>query len=124
MPNPAKTSEQNWNDNNRAHTNTWGYLFLYEELNVGFPEAGGIKMSGLAFYNPLASAATREAEALALAARLNRAFLKKSHARFEQGWDEPTAITAQKDILKDKTRTVSELGVKVDEIYSFFGEPV
>ena len=124
MPNPTKPSGENWNGNNRAHTNTWGYLFLYEELNVGFPEAGRVKMSGLAFYNPVASAGTLEAEALALAARLNRAFLKKSHARFEQGWDEPTAITAQKDILKDKDKTVSDLAVKVDEIYSFFGEHV
>lgn len=123
MPNPKNSSsDDNWNGNNRAHTNTWGYLFLYEELNVGFPEARDIKMSQLAFYNPASSSGMLDTEARALAARLDRAFRKKSHAKFESGWDEAKAIAAQKDILKDKDKIVSDLAVKVDEIYSFFGE--
>ena|ERR1043166_2220227 len=124
MAETTNSSQDNWNNNNRAHTNTWGYLFLYEELNVGFPEARDVKMSELAFYNPASSSGMLDAEALALAARLNRAFRMKSHAQFEQGWDEPKAIEALKDILKDKDKTVCDLAVKVDEIYSFFGEHV
>jgi hypothetical protein len=114
--------DPNWSNNNLAHTDTWGYLLLYEELNVGFFEAGDMKMSRLAFFNPADSSNALEAAALELAARLNRAFVKKSRAAFENDWTEPKGVEAMKDVLKDKDKTVSELAVKVDEIYSFSGE--
>jgi hypothetical protein len=122
MAPPDKSSDNSWNNNNLACTDTWGYLFLYEELNVGFFEAGDLKMPDLAFFNPAESTGMLENAAMELAARLNRAYRKKSHAQFEKGWDEPTAIEELKAILKDKDKTVSELAVKVDEIYSFAGE--
>jgi hypothetical protein len=122
MPDPTKPSPDPWNNNNLACTDTWGYLFKYEELNVGFFDAPDVKMSELAFFVSTGSPGMLDAAALELAARLNRAFLNESRAHFETGWTEPKAVDAMKTILKDKDKTVRELAVKVDEIYNFSRE--
>jgi len=122
MPNNAKTAQDAWNNNNLAHTDTWGFLFLFEELNVGFHEARDVAMSELAFFNPSVSSGMLEADAEELAARLDRAFRMKSRAKFETGWTVPKAVQAMKDTLRNKDKLVCELAVQVDETYNFSGE--
>ena len=119
MPTDAQKA---WNNNNVAHTDTWGYLLLYEELNATFWDARDIAMSELAFYNPASSAGFLEKEARNLAARLDRAYRMKFGAVFEKGWNVPDSIDALTLVLKKADKLVCDLAIKVDDIYSFSGE--
>lgn len=122
MPNDAQAAKDAWNNNNLAHTDTWGFLFLREELNVNFADARDVRMDELAFFNKAESTEAVATDAQFLAAGLDRAFRKKSRAAFEAGWTVPKAIAAMQEILEDKDRLVCELAVQVDAIYSFTGE--
>lgn len=122
MPNNSQAARDAWNNNNLAHTDTWGYLFVKEELNVNFADARDVRMNELAFYNSAASSEFIAIDAKELAASLDRAFRKKSRAGFEKDWTVPKAVAAMQDILKDKDKLVCELAVQVDEIYTFTGE--
>lgn len=122
MPNNAQAAKDAWNNNNLAHTDTWGYLFVKEELNESFADARDVRMDELAFYNPAASPQFIAADAKELAASLDRAFRKKSRAVFETDWTVPKAVEAMQSILKDKEKLVCELAIQVDDIYSFTGE--
>ena len=121
-PEETKAAQDAWNNNNLAHTETWGFLFDDEELDVNFGQARDVKMSDLAFYNPAVSGGMLDQDAQLRAARLDRDFRKKSAAVFETGWDVPKAVEAMKAVLKDKDKLVCELAVEVDEIYSFTTE--
>lgn len=118
----TKTAQDSWNNNNLACTETWGFLFDDEELNVNFKAARDVKMSELAFYNPALSSGTLDKDAEYRAARLDRDFRKKSAATFEPGWTIPKAVQAMKEVLMDKDKLVCELAVTVDEAYNFSGE--
>ena len=122
MPNDTQAAKNAWNNNNLAHTDTWGYLFVKEELNVNFADSRDVRMDGLAFYNPTQSLEAIATDAEFMAASLDRAFRKKSHAAFEKDWTVPKAVKAMQEILKNKDKLVCELAVQVDEIYSFTGE--
>jgi|ERR1051326_6472748 hypothetical protein len=122
MPNDSQAAKDAWNNNNLAHTDTWGFLFVKEELNVNFADARDVPMSELAFFNGAQSVEALATDAKFLAASLDRAFRKKSRAVFEAGWTVPKAIEAMQEILEQKDRLVCELGVQVDAIYSFTGE--
>src|SRR5437870_3388293 len=102
MPNDTQSAKDAWNNNNLAHTDTWGYLFVKEELNVNFAAARDMRMDELAFYNPAQSPDAITADARFLAASLDRAFRKKSHAAFEKDWTVPKAVEAMQGILKTK----------------------
>jgi hypothetical protein len=118
----TKRAQEAWNNNNLAHTETWGFLFDDEELNVNFGGARDLKMSELAFYNPAVSSGMLDKDAEYRAARLDRDFRKKSNATFESDWTIPLAVRAMKAVLSDKDKLVCELAVKVDDIYNFSGE--
>jgi hypothetical protein len=79
-------------------------------------------MSELAFYNPAVGNGMLDADAENLAARLDRAYRKKSRAKFEKDWTIPKAVEAMAEVLKDKDKLVCELAVEVDNIYYFNGE--
>src|SRR5438067_12042296 len=116
MPTP-ESANNSWDNKNLADATTWLLLAIYEDLSVKFADARDVKMSKLAFYNPTLSPDMLEAEARSTAAILDRAYRAKAGATFEQGWTIPKAVDEMTGILKDKEKTVSDLAIKVDEIY-------
>jgi hypothetical protein len=119
---PAAGAKSAWSNNNLACVNTWAFLRSLEQLDAAFDEAKDVKTTGLAFYNPAASAGANELAAEALASMLSRQFVLGVGADFEAGYDQGRAVAAMKRDLVDRRMTVRHLAATVDEAYNFMGE--
>jgi hypothetical protein len=114
-------SKAPWTNTSWACKETWGLLFFDEELNVNFFQAGDVKMSELAFYNPAVSSGTLDIDAEYRAARLDRLFQTQGGGKYKSGWNTPKSVSAMKTVLENKDKLVRDLAAQANDIYAFSG---
>jgi len=120
----------NWTQNNRAHEATWKTLRVLGLLGkkVSFDVAGPTTMQGLRMWIPGESAADRAERAAFYAAQMDDVFTEWASAVYEEvpakkeAAARKTARQAMADALSSKAKTISQLGVRVDELYKFPSE--
>ena len=116
-----------WSNNNTACTNTWFCLSkeilgqLPTAASKDFNKAADVAIEELAFWNKDA-AATRSAEAKALAATLTNLFVNMVGAEYEQGQNFASSVIAMHAILSNGSKTVCDLAAVVDETHKFLNE--
>ena len=116
-----------WSNNNTACTNTWFCLSkdilgqLPSAASKDFEKAADVTIEKLAFWNKDA-AATRSAEAKALATTLTNLFVNMVGAQYEQGQNFASAVIAMHAILANGSKTVCDLAAVVDETHKFLNE--
>jgi hypothetical protein len=112
-----KSAKDRYSGNNVAHTDTWGYLFDWEEVDRNFKDARDLAIKRFAFFNNAQSPEGRKADALLLAAKLDRAFRKESAATYEDGWNRGKAVNDITETLADGEKLLCELAVQMDDIF-------
>ncbi len=118
MPDPKSTGDS-WSSDNLSDSVTWLLLAQYADLTAKFSDAKDVPMSKLAILNPTSSAEKQEEDAKNFAAILDRKYRSEFGATFQKDWSKPKAVDALTTILKDKDKTVGDVGAKVREIYNF-----
>jgi hypothetical protein len=118
---PAKPKCE-WNNNHLACVNTWAFLRGLGELRPSFSNSGDLTMAELKYWNPAAPASQRKLEATALAARLDRIYIKALLAKYESGFNFAKATTELASALTSPDKTLCELSQTIDVIYNFKGE--
>lgn len=111
-----------WSANNRACKTTWFTLFVLNQHQEAFPEAGKLKMKDLTFYSRTADTDLRKTMARDLAIALDNNFRLIRGADFEQGVKVGAAINGMVDVLLDEDKTMTDLAMVNDNNYRFLGE--
>jgi len=113
-----------WSNNNAACVNTWFCLSkqVLGQIDASFDEAAVLEMTGLAYWNELASDDNRKVEAAALADILTKLFTNMVGAKYEPGQNYASAVVAMTAVLTDANKTVCELAAVVDELHHFTTE--
>ncbi len=113
-----------WTRNNAAHSSAWATnRALYEmPMGVSFKDAESYEVDDLRFYVKSATEQQRKSAAKALAGRYDRIHRVLLRTKYEEGWRSSTAVKAMTDLLLDASKTVGDLGRKMDDIYLFLGE--
>lgn len=111
-----------WSQNNRACKTTWFTLFVLNQHEEAFPEAGKLKMKDLTFYSRTADTDLRRTMARDLAIAMDNNFRLIRGADFEKNVKVDTAIHDMVNILLDEDKTMSDLAAVNDSNYRFLGE--
>ncbi len=110
----------NWSRNNRACETTWTTLYALTQLHSAFPDSGTIPMSQLTFW--VQQDDTREVRTRSLATQMDRVFVRLRGARYEDGVNQTSAISALVAALGSESKTVADLAETADAQYRFWGE--
>jgi hypothetical protein len=111
-----------WNTNSLACVHTWAFLRGLGEFDNVFSTAGDLEMDELAYWSDVATPALQNVSARALAARLDRIFVKALLAKYEQGSSRTSALDALTTVLAKGKSSVQDLAETVDANYNFRGE--
>jgi hypothetical protein len=111
-----------WSPNNRACKTTWFTLFVLNQHQEAFPDAGELKMKDLTFYSRTADADLRKTMARDLAIAMDNNFRLIRGADFEKSVQPGAAIKDMVDVLLDEDKTMTELAAVNDDNYRFLGE--
>jgi len=108
-----------WTDKNSACKNTWTTLLALKQFDCLFADAGGKKMTDLAFWNKAASDEIRGINAQSLAIQMDNVLTKIRLAKYESGKNGGTAVSGIANILVGPNKTVTDLAAVIDENYLF-----
>ncbi|HEY6204601.1 MAG TPA: hypothetical protein VIW21_00370 [Chthoniobacterales bacterium] len=111
-----------WNKNNRACKTTWFTLFVLNQLEEAFPEAGALTMKQLTFFTQTGDADMRKVMARSLAIAMDNNFRLIRGAKFEKDIKPEVALQDMVDTFVDETKTVADLAAVNDKNYLFLGE--
>lgn len=113
----------NWDNNNVAHTNLWGF----ERWKLGrkkdsFAESGGWPVNDLIGTVTGESAEMRLEKANAHARALDEVFSGFFHAKYEDGMTRDKALAILVTLLSDPNKVLKDLGDPISDAYLFLGE--
>ena len=114
-----------WDPDVPAHTQTWMYLFMKEEILTSFPDSKGVRMQQMAWWNGLATPDVRRIDAEKLAIAIHRFFRDAMKRPYEEEFEKAgfaRAIPALTEVLSVADATVPALAAAVNRIFRFKGE--
>lgn len=113
-----------WSVNHRACTTTYTTLIVLAQLprDLPFPDAGAVKMNGLAFWKLTSSAQVRRVQAGALAVQIDNVFRDIRGAVYEPGVDPDAVPGLIREALLRSEDTVADLAALFDGLYLFWRE--
>ena len=111
-----------WSPNNRACKTTWFTLFVLNQHQEAFPDAGKLQMKDLTFYSRTADADLRKTMARDLAIAMDNNFRLIRGANFEQSVQPEAALGDMVNTLLDEDKTMADLAGVNDNNYRFLGE--
>lgn len=122
---PEADAAADWDPNVQAHTQTWMFLFLKEEIVTSFPDSRGLQMQHMAWWNALATPEVRRLDAQLLAISLHRFFRDAMKRPYEKAFAENSfarAILALTETLVVTDKTVPDLAAVTNAIFRFKDE--
>ena len=111
-----------WSPNNRACKTTWFTLFVLNQHQEAFPDAGKLQMKDLTFYARAVDVDLRKARARDLAIAMDNNFRLIRGADFEKNVKPADAIDDMVNVLLDEDKTITDLAAVNDSNYRFLGE--
>ena len=111
-----------WSKDIRACKTTWSTLRSLDQSDEVFENSGSIKMSGLSFWNALATPEEKRTQANTLAHQIDHTFREIRVASFEPGVTGEVAVNALVQVLTDESKTIADLATVADALYDFLGE--
>ncbi|MFI5139192.1 MAG: hypothetical protein ACHQIM_15320 [Sphingobacteriales bacterium] len=109
-----------WTDTSDTCVAVFGSLTRLNQIDghTTFAVAGTMQMKDLAFYNPLATVAVNNANALAQARLIDQMMINGFVATYKPVFNSVTAIAALAAVMQVGTNTVEKLSDTADTIYS------
>lgn len=114
-----------WSPDVQAHSQTWMYLFMKEEVLTSFPDTKSVRMNQMAWWNGLATPDVRRLDAEKLAIAMHRFFRDAMKRPYEPDFEQngfAKAVLALTDTLVVADETVPVLAAVVNRIFRFKDE--